>query len=572
MANPADPVTEPRGRTRRTWDLGKILTLVAVLIGAAVLLIAIEDEPYHIDELRQVRSYDRPFGDVVEASFAQVQPPLDPLVNAAVQRVVGVGDARQRLVSVLAGIGSLALLGTLAWRADLRIGSAVAVLTMAISPLLVSVTAYARPYALPLFLSLAFLLAADVWLTARNGWMVPALFIVGLLLPLSRTSEPPLFLGAVIGILAIGWWLRRNDPWRGSPAVPIGAAATGLVVVALPVLWRLSSELAEYGETGSITVFDQLSRLWNEVPGVAAEVLPAWPFLLAVVLIWLALPRARRALLAEWWFWVLVAVPIGFAVVFVLRTPVTQPYYDRYTFSWVPAIALIVGAVTWAIVGRARHGERFVPALVGVLIIATIGSSSMRLAHDLMTVDREDWEAASYLLVDETRDGTVVVFDVVRPFGSYRTPFAGQPRYTGTGQTIPLSVDLARDPSLVPDGSPVHIMLLDNRPADQRWPPLPEVDGWTSLPVDGWFVMYRPAEPPIGPVAAAKALLHFAAPLGPDHGAALTIAAAALLDHAGARDAAAESLDALLSAANSELRDRIETQLADIERPVPPGS
>ena len=421
-----------------------------------------------------------------------------------------------------------------------------------------SVTAYARPYALPLFLMLAFLLVADVWLTARNGWMVPALFIVGLLLPLSRTSEPPLFLGAVIGILAIGWWLRRNDPWRGSPAVPIGAAATGLVVVALPVLWRLSSELAEYGETGSITVFDQLSRLWNEVPGVAAEVLPAWPFLLAVVLIWLALPRARRALLAEWWFWVLVAVPIGFAVVFVLRTPVTQPYYERYTFSWVPAIALIVGAVTWAIVERARNGERLVPGLAAALIIITIGAASVRLADDLSTVDREDWEAASYLLVDETPNGTVVVFDVIRPLGLYRTPFAGQPRYTGTGQHIPLSLNVADNPDLVPDDAPINIMLLDGRKEMERRPPLPEIDGWTSLPVDDWFTMYLPEEPVVGPFAAAEAMLDFAAALGPDYGAALTIAAVSLLDSAGAGDAATEALTDLVAGADPDLRGRIE--------------
>ena len=533
-----------------------VATLVAVLIGAAILVIAIDDEPYHIDELRQVRSYDRPFGDIVEASFAQEQPPLDPLLNATVQRILGMGDARQRLGSVLAGIGSLALLGALALRAGLGGGSAVAVLVMAISPLLVSVTAYARPYALPLFLILAFLLLADVWLTSRNRWVVPALFVVGLLLPLSRTSEPPLFLGAVIGILAIAWWVRRNDPWPGSPLVPIGAAVTGLVVVALPVLARLATELAEYGETGSITVFDQLSRLWTELPGVAADVLPAWPFVLAVIVAGLALPRAQRALVSKWWFWVLVAVPLGFAVVFFLRTPTTQPYYGRYTFSWVPAIALIVGAVAWALVERARNGERLIPAVVGTLILVTIGAASVNLAHELTSTELADWKAASYLLVDETPNGTVVVFDAVRPLGLYRTPFAGRPRYTGTGRIIPLSVHVADNPDLVPEDAPIEVMLLGARP---------EIEGWTAHPVDDWFTLYLPDEPTVGRIDAAEAMLAFAEALGPDNGAALTLAAVSILEAAGADEAAAAALAALLADSGPGLRDRIEAHVARYE-------
>lgn len=507
---------------RRAWDLSTAFVFLAVLIGAAILVAVIDEEPYDVAELDQVRTYDQALGDVVDASFTQDQPPLDPVLNTLVYRTIGLGDARQRLLSVVAGIGSLVIFGTLAWRAGLGVGAAAAVLVLAVSPLLVSVTVYVRPYALALLLMLAFVLLADRWLASANRWLVPALFLVALLLPLSRAVEPVVFLGAVVGVLAVGWWIRRDEPWPGSPLAPIGAAAAGLVAVALPVLWRLSPE------ADPATVADRFSRLWNELPEVVAEVNLLWPLAGAVVLVWLALPRARGALLSSWWFWVLVVVPVGSTVGVLLTTP--RPYDPRDLFSWVPAFALIVGAVTWAILEQARSGERIVPALTGTLLIVTVAAAAVHLADDLAGNEVPDWETASYLLVDETPIGTVVVFDAVGPFGADRSPFAGQPRYTGTGQSIPTSVDIIEDPGLVPDDAPIEIMLLGARP---------DIDGWTALPADDRFTLYLPEEPTVGRVAAAEAMLVFAEALGPNDGATLTLAAVALLEAAGEADAAA---------------------------------
>jgi hypothetical protein len=543
-------MTESPAQDSRSWDLAMILTILAVVVGAVILLLAVVDEPYHIDELRQVRSYDRSFGEIVDASFAQQQPPLDPVLNSLVQRALGPGDVRQRILSVAAGIGSLALLGFLSRRAGLGLGSAVAVLALAISPLLVGVTAYARPYALPLFLMLAFVALSDVWLSAARRWTIPGVIAVSLLLPLSRTGEPILFLGAVIGILLIAWWLRRKEPWAGTPIVPIGAAIAGLGLIAVPVYGRLSEELAEYSETSSISIFDQLSRIWEELPGVASATIPAFLFVVGTFAIWVAMSDARRALTDRWWFWVLAAVPVGFILTFFLRTPLTQPYYARYTFSWVPVIALVMGAVTWAAVVRFRRGDRIIPLIVGAVVFVILATTSVRLGEELSTTELADWEAASSLIVAETSPDTIVIFDAVRPLGSYRTPFAGRPRYTGVERFMPLSVHIAENPDLVPPNSPTAIMLLG---------PIPDVPGWVAFPADDWFTLYVPEEPVIGQRSAAESMLVFAGVLGPDDGAALSMAAIAILVSIGDEVAARDAMNAVIGVSDQDLRDRIES-------------
>ena len=67
-------------------------TSLVVLVGALILGIAAAEEPYHIDELRQVRSYDKPTPDIIEASTQQEQPPLDAILNSTAQGLIGVGD------------------------------------------------------------------------------------------------------------------------------------------------------------------------------------------------------------------------------------------------------------------------------------------------------------------------------------------------------------------------------------------------------------------------------------------------------------------------------------------------
>jgi hypothetical protein len=67
----------------------------------------------------------------------------------------------------------------------------------------------------------------------------------------------------------------------------------------------------------------------------------------------------------------------------------------------------------------------------------------------------------------------------------------------------------------------------------------------------------------VGRVAAAEAMLVFAEALGPNDGAALTLAAVALLEAAGEADAATAALAAApVAEADPDLQNRIETHFA----------
>ena len=99
-------------------------------------------------------------------------------------------------------------------------------LALALSPVIVAVTAYARPYALPLFLSLLFLVMVDIWLTSRSRWAAVGLALTALLLPLSRSIEPLLVLAATMAVLVLVMVLRRAERWLGIPLVPIGVSVS----------------------------------------------------------------------------------------------------------------------------------------------------------------------------------------------------------------------------------------------------------------------------------------------------------------------------------------------------------
>ena len=466
------------------WILA--LTVASVVLGAFVLLLAIGDEPYHIDELRQVRAYDLSTSAIIDASFAQTQPPLDSLLNASAQGVIGVGDWQQRALSVLFGIGSLVLFGLLSLRAGFGFGAPVAVALLGLSPLLVSVTAYARPYALPLLLILAFLLASDVWIREGRKWTLPIVYATAVLLPLSRTVEPPIVLASVAVVLLLRRYAVRRRPLGYSIWVPVSAALLGLVFVATPVALRLRREVTDFTEPNLVPSVDQLRRLVTELPGVLADAFPLWPVAAVVVIIAFFHPGSRRVIVETWWFWVLTLVAIGFAVVFFARVPIDQRYFIRYAFSFWPPFAFVAGALVSTVVSsRSQKRTAWVgAALVAVVVVAT----TLALRTDLSTTLRADWKAASETITASTSEDTTVIFDHVQPFGAYRTPFAGKPRYVDGERLIPLALHLVPRPEWVDDTGPISVMLLEARP---------DVEGWIRS-IAGGFAFYEPTKPLYG--------------------------------------------------------------------------
>jgi hypothetical protein len=499
------------------FSLNRILPpLLVVALGAFVLLISAGEEPYHIDELRQVRSYTGDVGEVATASLQQEQPPLDAILNSIAQKALGVGDVRQRLLSVMFGVGTLLLTGFLLLRSGFSTLGTVSTLgVMSLTPALIGVTAYARPYALPTFLMLSFLVLAVLWLDGGRVWTIAVASVVAVLLPWSRTVEPLIFLAVsalTLGSLAWEAARRRRALWL------VAVTALGLMS-SIPALAVLSDHLSDRTATGG-ALTDRLARLGTDIPDAITAGLPYWPVVAAFLLVAVLTPRTRRVLASLWWSWVLAGVAVGFVIAFVVVAPVTQTFFGRYLFTWVIPISVLVGAVVSST--TSDGSRRSLP--LGL----TMGAAGLLLAWagyitwiDLSTRSNADWKAVSEVIVDDLPTDTAIIYDAVRPLGAYRTPYAGYPRYTGDHPRIPLSLNVIGNPDVFTPGSNTAVVLLTGGARIQ-------VPGWIGIGVDRFFTVYLPTSPRSGVEGAAEAAEEFAASLPPADGAALMLAAASL--------------------------------------------
>lgn len=492
---------------------------IALVLAAIVLIVGMNEEPYHIDELRQTRSYTMTVSEVIDRSFAQDQPPLDPVLNALAQRVIGQGDWQQRALSVFWALGGYACFVALAVRNRLARGLPVGLLAMALSPVLISVFAYARPYALPFFLMMVLLLATDLWL--QTGRMLAGITLVSaaLLLPLSRTIEPNIALGLFIVVILARKLRRHDDEDEGSPWLPLGAALVGISAIGFPVFLRLRSQLEAYTDQGLLPNKDQLLRLVTDVPEGLAAVVPLWPAALALIAVAVIAKPIRTRLISIWWFWVIALVPVLFTVLFVLTTDPGQPLYDRYFFTWIPPVALMLTVLVDEVTGSDAPASAALTA--GVLVFASLFlvASGWRTALALSTVERGDWRALSESIEASTSSDTAVILESIVPFGDYRTPFAGKPRYLSSDRAAPHTPELIRNPSVIGDTSPIALAIIG---------PVAELDGWRRIAVDEYFSLYVADDLLLGPEDAARALEQFGRFYGPDRGATLLLAAASL--------------------------------------------
>ena len=501
-------------KPRSTWTF---LLLGALAIASVVMFLALGEEPYHIDELRQTRSYVLPLDQVVDASFAQDQPPLDPVLNSIVQKALGIGDRLQRALSALFALGGFAIFGFISRRAGFKRGAPFGVLVLALSPLLLSVFAYARPYALPFFLTMAFLLSADYWLTERAKLAVPLLFLLALLLPLSRTIEPNIVLGAVALVLVVLRLVRGADRFSGSVWVPVGASLLGIGAVGLPVLLRLRGQLTGYTRSGLLPSQEQVSRLVTDLPEALASSVPVWPAAVIVVITALASKQTRTTLARTWWAWVLLILPAMFSLGFLLTTNPSQPLFLRYMFTWIPLLALAVTAVMSEV--ALQRPRRYVALAGAVATVVLIVGAAIQVVSDYGSTQRGDWEALSTVIETATADDSLVVLENLRPLGLHRTRFEGQPRYLSPDRKTVFVLLVVRQPELIGEDEPIVIAISG--------PPL-TVPGWERIPVDQIFWVYVPDTPVRRPIEVADTFLTFSEMVGSDSGATLALAGASL--------------------------------------------
>ena len=515
-----------------------VAALGAGALTALMLYLEASHEPYHIDELRQVRPYHRPFDDLVNASFSQDQPPLDVLIGAQFQDFLGRGDINNRASSMVAGIGVVTILIALLWRSRVRVGVPVTVIVLALTPAFLSFTAYARPYALPLFLVLLHAAMSDSWLHHGNKIMALLLAGVAMLLPLSRVFEPPAYLVLVTVMVFVyrRWW---RPEWGARVWWVAASTAAALLVVELPVYRRLQEQLTAYqGDDGAASLSEQWDHILNDsFPRFGAVFENGWVALLLVVV---ALTRAgvRRRLFELWWFWPLIATPAAFAVVFHYRTMPGQPFYDRYGHFWLIPFAIIVGLLVDDIAQRRAWREPsswIAGASVGAMaMFLTIG-----VIADLATADRTDYRALGELIEADYPDTVDVIFDTVAyPLGRYRPGYAGYGRYTTNARQMIKAEGLHVRPETIVQGQ--DYMIATNGP-------ILDVDGWAPIVASDNLTLYAPDRYPATVREIARALIDFGRATGPSQGGVFRIAGALVLVNDGDLAWGCAEIDALIA-------------------------
>jgi hypothetical protein len=521
-----------------------------VLVGAALLLAAAIRQPFSYDEITQITPYGS--NRLVAIVSATRQPPLDPLLGALCQHLFGQGQLQQRLVPVMAGIGILVVTSALMRRLGLGWAGVWAVWVLATAPLAVRYGAYSRPYALPALWMMLFVLASHHWLAdRRRGWLWVAA-ATAVAMPLTRVPESTVFLA--VTCLSLGVATRSGSlRWRDARPLII-AAGSSLLLVATPLFLLLSAQTQ-----GSF--FDPrpagiVHRAWPGLEEIASSVVPLlgrsfpwWPLTLAVVIVALGLPSLRRRLFGSWFWWPLLAAPVGFLVAYHLLNPFefsALPYRARAAYFFVPPFVLVTAAAACAVRTTPRRGRVLRVSVAALLAAALI--SQLPATADVLTKDAApDFARASALLRDQVPRDAIVIYDRPTPAGQSRQPFLGQPRYMGSRPRVLDDRDLAGlldRPTRLTD-KPVYVLINGQcaRPGRcelSRSPWVHPVPGWRLAATAERFSLYRPTGGS-SRTDLVSALQAFGQALGPQLGYVETLWAAALLDREG-RHAEARTL------------------------------
>lgn len=515
-----------------------VAALGASALTALMLYLEASHEPYHVDELRQVRAYHRPFDDLVNASFSQDQPPLDVLIGAQFQGFLGRGDINNRASSMVAGLGIVVILISLLWHNRVRVGVPVTVAVLAVTPAFLSFTAYARPYALPLFLILLHVAMSDSWLRNGNKIVALRLAFVAMLLPLSRVFEPPAYL--VLMTITVFVYRRWWRPEWGARVWWIAASTTAaLLAVELPVYRRLQTQLTAYqGDDGAASLSEQWDRVINDsLPRFATVFENGW---LALLLVVFALTRAgvRRRLTELWWFWPLIATPAAFAVAFHYRTMPGQPFYSRYGYFWLVSFAIVVGLLVDDTVER-RAWRTLATWIAGALVGAMVVSLTVGVVDDFSTKNGTDYRALGELIEAEYPDTVDVIFDTVAyPLGKWRPGYAGYGRYTADARQMIKAEILHFRPETIVDGQDYLIATAG---------PILDVEGWEPVVASHNLTLYVPDQYPATVSEVAAALIDFGRATQPLQGAVLRIAGALVFINVGELGAGCAEIDALIA-------------------------
>lgn len=515
----------------RWWNdrLERLLLVGAVLVGAALSMLAAVNQPYNQNEWVQIAPYDS--WDPAVVTSGTRQPPLDPILGALAQHLLGVGQLQQRVVPVAAGIGSLVVVALLLRRSGLHLHGVLALWFMATAPVFLRYNAYARPYALPMFLMLVCAYAGSRWLDGGGRRWLAAALGSALLLPLARVPEPVVFLGSSSVILVLaGWrhWLTRSRAWWLGGGFLAALASVG----ALTTL-KLGSRTA--ASTGNSLIDLDPGRALARIPTglrelrdfvvpLHADWFPFWPVTLLVVLLAAALPSSRRRLATTWWWLPLVLAPLVFLAAYhsVNPYPLDERHYRiRFAYFWVPPLVVLVAVTSEAVSRHARKAAAWAgPVLVGVLLVSQLPTAYQVVTED----DAVDVRQVAAIAEDRLPADAILVYDGPSPEGHWRQPFFGGRRwFDGPHARIVTPYDIGNGRATVGSANgPVHLVVLDapcvdSVACDSPDHPIGAVAGWEVTERYDHFTLYAPAAGQAGRAGVIEALTALADAYGPGY-------------------------------------------------------
>jgi hypothetical protein len=521
----------------------------AVAVGGVLVAISALAQPYDQNEWVQMEPYRSTDPSVITSGTRQ--PPLDPMLGAFVQHLLGEGQLRQRLVPMTAGIVSIALVAALLRR--MRVGSVgiVAAYLLATMPILVRYAAYSRPYALPLALMLCCAWAGSRWLEGgKRRWLVVAA-AAAVLAPAARVPEPVTFLGAGTVVLL---WLGRRRPHQRRRSWAL-AATLGGALLTVGAVMVLSLQQKTGGGPFDLSPASMLAGVDDAAIEVVTFVLPLfaewfpwWPVALVAIGVAAILPRARRLL--ETWYWLpLLTAPLVFGVAFHLVTGGARDYRARFAYFFGPPLIILLAAVAAALtaawVARSPHASRWrarAGAIVlGVLLVAQLPTTLRVLTEN----EAPDFGQAADVVTEEVPSDAVVLFDSPTR-GDWRIPFVAGRRYlTKDAPEIVTVGRLANGGEAISSPGAVHVLVLDPKCATsvvcETRPPVPwdgDLPGYEVARRFDHFTLYRPTEDQRGVSGAITALSQLTDSYGARFAGEDVAANARLLLQQGERDEA----------------------------------
>lgn len=424
MPEERDTTGDGRGAGRSRWALVAVLVLAAL-----VRLPGYADEAPWADECTTALWASLPAAQLAEQLRTDCQLPLYYVAQAAVTRALGDDPWALRLLSILAGLASVALAHRLGTRSLSPGAGWLAAFLLAVSPMHVHYSREARNYALLVFLVLVSLWAVER-LLARPGPLTGLVAGLSFAALAYTHGVAPLLIAplAVAAVLPAAWgrdrpsliaWavaaltaLLAHAPWL---SVSLGQTSRVEVIYAWArphweevFPWQVVHSLAALSHGSDAPVLNVVRHVrWTAWPAVAVS-------LLLVVVAWRSRSGWRQPRMAA----PLLAALFGpLLLLFVASLAVTPIHVvGRVDAVALPAFVLLVGA------GAAA--SRRPPPWSIALAFAGLAVGPL---HDELTLDRRflDAQMVRRVAAELGPGDTVVLAGPFQPAFRYHLPRAG---------------------------------------------------------------------------------------------------------------------------------------------------